>query len=130
MVKRKNKIVEKPHFRNEAEEAKWLSSDVGQDFLERKARESRRRGTIYAAERTPEVLALAAREGKAIRYERDPAKLQKLIDQAKAKSGTKMIALRLPIADLDAAKQIATKHGVGYQVLLKEIIHDALGRAS
>lgn len=130
MAKAKTRPTEKPHFKNEAEEAEWLSSGAGQDFLERKARESRKRGTIYAAERTPEVLALAAREGKGIKYEKDPAKLQRLIAQAQAKSETKMIALRLPVADLNAVKSLAAKNGIGYQVLLKEIIHDALVQAS
>ena len=75
-------------------------------------------------------MSVPGSQGKTIHYEKDPAKLQALIDQARAKSRTKMISLRLPVDDLDTLKRLASKHGVGYQIVLKEIIHAALQQAS
>jgi len=38
------------------------------------------------------------------------------------------IALRLPAPDLDKARQIACSKGIGYQTLLKMIVHEGLQR--
>lgn len=83
-----------------------------------------------------EGLALAKRTGRPVRFvnglavrRTDPEKVAALLARAKEKQ-TEPISLRLPIADLEEAKRLASKHGVGYQTLLKQIIHEALGRAS
>ena len=38
------------------------------------------------------------------------------------------IALRLPAPDLDKARQIAERKGIGYQTLLKMLVHEGLQR--
>ncbi len=41
---------------------------------------------------------------------------------------TKSVTMRLPVADIDRARQLATRRGTGYQTLLKTLLHDALKR--
>ena len=130
-----------PHFESEAEEANWLSSPEGMRFLMRKQREARKRGTIRIEGRSNEDfrkgMDLARSTGKSVKFVNgldvtptDPAKLREILNRVKAKSEMKMIALRLPVADIEAAKRLASKHGVGYRILLKEIIHAAVQQAS
>lgn len=126
MAKEKKIVNRIPRFQSEAEEADWWASEAGQRFAERKHRENKKRGTIYAAEQTIEVLEQSKREGKTIRYVSDPVKLAALISREKAKAETESIALRVPVADLAAAKRIAARSGIGYQTLLKAIIHEAV----
>jgi predicted DNA binding CopG/RHH family protein len=42
--------------------------------------------------------------------------------------------MRLPVQDIERARQLAGKRGVGYQTLIKSLLHDSLkremGRAS
>jgi predicted DNA binding CopG/RHH family protein len=78
----------------------------------------------------------AKSEGRAVRFKNgmhikptDPAVLQELMDRVKAKQ-TQAVSIRIPLADLDAAKKIAEKIGIGYQTVFKDIIHEGLKRAS
>ncbi len=59
----------------------------------------------------------------------DPKTLQRLMEQAK-ETATRAISIRIPIADLERAEQIAGKTGVGYQTVLKRAIRVGLGKAS
>ncbi len=43
---------------------------------------------------------------------------------------TKNGSLRLPVTDIDRARKLAAKRGVGYQTLIKTLLHDALKRES
>lgn len=43
---------------------------------------------------------------------------------------TKSVSVRLPVADLERARKLAVKKGVGYQTLIKTLLHDALKRES
>jgi predicted DNA binding CopG/RHH family protein len=52
----------------------------------------------------------------------------RLLEEAKS-NATRSISIRLPIADLEQARQIAEKTGVGYQTVLKQAIRDGLKRA-
>ena len=54
--------------------------------------------------------------------------LEQLMDDAK-RNATRSISLRVPIADLEQAQQIAEKTGVGYQTVLKQAIREGLKRA-
>ncbi|MEO8660827.1 MAG: hypothetical protein ABI693_20315 [Bryobacteraceae bacterium] len=45
-----------------------------------------------------------------------------------SKAGTIQIALRLPGPDLDKAREIAERKGIGYQTLLKMLVHEGLQR--
>ena len=46
-----------------------------------------------------------------------------------ARSGSVQIALRLPSPDLARARAIAERKGIGYQTLLKMLVHEGLRRA-
>ncbi len=50
------------------------------------------------------------------------------MQQAK-ENATRAISLRVPIADLERAKQIAEETGVGYQAVLKRAIREGLRKA-
>jgi len=49
------------------------------------------------------------------------------MEQAK-QNATRAISIRVPIADLEQAQQIAKKTGVGYQTVLKQAIREGLKR--
>ncbi len=40
----------------------------------------------------------------------------------------KSVTLRLPVTDIDKARQLAAARGIGYQTLIKVLLHDALKR--
>jgi predicted DNA binding CopG/RHH family protein len=88
-----------PVFASEAEEAEWWASADGRDFLR-----SQPLGTKPAR---PAGSKLVAKFTKA-------ASIQ--------------IALRLPSPDLAKAKEIAERKGIGYQTLLKMLVHEGLQR--
>jgi predicted DNA binding CopG/RHH family protein len=41
---------------------------------------------------------------------------------------TKSVTMRLPVADIEKARQLAALTGTGYQTLLKTLLHGALKR--
>lgn len=43
---------------------------------------------------------------------------------------TKSISVRLPITDIERARQLAAKRGVGYQTVIKALLHRALKHES
>jgi predicted DNA binding CopG/RHH family protein len=43
---------------------------------------------------------------------------------------TQSITMRLPVQDIERARGIADKRGIGYQTLIKSLLHDALKRAA
>ena len=43
---------------------------------------------------------------------------------------TKNISLRLPVTDIERARKLAQKRGVGYQTIIKTLLHEALKRES
>jgi predicted DNA binding CopG/RHH family protein len=88
-----------PNFANEREEAKWWASAAGRRFVKEQAM------------RPPEE---APRGSKLV------AKL--------ARADSVQIALRLPSPDLAKARAIAERKGIGYQTLLKMIVHEGLQR--
>ena len=58
----------------------------------------------------------------------NPAVLKTLLEQAKA-NATRPVSIRLSVADIELAKNIASKRGTGYQTVLKEAIRYGLKRA-
>ena len=58
----------------------------------------------------------------------DPQLLERLMQEAK-RNATRSISLRVPIADLEQAREIAERTGVGYQTVLKQAIREGLKRA-
>jgi hypothetical protein len=97
----------------------------GQRYSSRRFEEIMRSGKIIdteartLAEARP-ALEEAERIGGAVRFKKgldikrtDPAILEDLMDRVKAKQ-TRAISLRLPVSDIEAAKAIAEKMGIGY----------------
>jgi predicted DNA binding CopG/RHH family protein len=41
---------------------------------------------------------------------------------------SKSVTVRIPVTDLDKARQLAEAKGIGYQTLIKVLLHDALKR--
>ena len=40
----------------------------------------------------------------------------------------KTVSIRLPVADIERARAMAAKEGIGYQTVLKRAIHEAVTR--
>ena len=43
---------------------------------------------------------------------------------------TKSVSVRLPVTDIERARKLAEKRGIGYQTLIKTLLHEALKRES
>jgi predicted DNA binding CopG/RHH family protein len=73
----------------------------------------------------------ASDEGRAfLKRQKEPAKKRKgspLVAKLGG-AGSVQIALRLPSPDLAKAREIAVRKGIGYQTLLKMLIHEGLQR--
>jgi len=95
------KRIEKPKFKNESAEADWWASAKGRNYVEQRSAEAKAAG---------------------IKFRRSPL-LEKI-----QKKATVQIALRLPQADLAKAREIAEHKGIGYQTLIKMLVHEGLRR--
>ncbi len=93
------KTILPPTFANEDEEATWWASPQGRDFLKQKS---------------------AAPQTKV-------AKGSPLAGQLN-RTASVQIALRLPRPDVEKARILATRKGIGYQTLLKMLVHEGLQR--
>lgn len=99
-TKKRNPAPSKaPRFKNEDEEAKWWAGAAGRQFLERQS--------ATASARKPKGSPLVAAINRA-------ASVQ--------------IALRLPAPDVAKARKIAGHKGIGYQTLIKMLVHEGLQR--
>jgi hypothetical protein len=90
-------ISKPPKFTNEDEEAKWWASPAGREFLGRQ----------------PSAGTTKKRKGSS------------LVSGLNGSSSVQ-IALRLPAPDLAKAREIAERKGIGYQTLLKMLVHEGL----
>ena len=99
MEKRKTLTVRVPQFANESAEAEWWASADGRKFLKAQPAQQQKK--------VPVGSTLVAKLGKA---------------------NSVQIALRLPSPDLAKAREIAERKGIGYQTLLKMIVHEGLQR--
>jgi predicted DNA binding CopG/RHH family protein len=88
-----------PEFESEAQEARWW--DEHKDLVE-------------------ENLIAAMRDGTTQR-----GSAQRLSKEARA---SKNITIRMPLADLERARQLSAKKGLAYQTLIKMLLHEALDR--
>jgi hypothetical protein len=93
------KTIKPPTFTNEDEEATWWASRQGREFLKQKSAEPQRKG----------------------------AKGSRLVGQLN-RAPSVQIALRLPGPDVEKARELATRKGIGYQTLLKMLVHEGLQR--
>lgn len=105
-----------PEFKSEAVEADWYATAEGRQHTRRQFEKALRDGTI---QRNPHGMPVK---------QTDPAILQELMEQAKAKA-TRLIGIRVPVLDLERAEAIAQQRGVGYQAVLKEAIREGLKKA-
>jgi len=97
----KKKPIVMPKFVNEAQEADWWASREGREFVKQKAAGTGKIG------RAPRGSGLVGRLNKAVSVQ---------------------IALRLPEPDVAKARELATRKGIGYQTLLKMLVHEGLRR--
>src|SRR5713101_3440870 len=97
-----------PRFKSDAEEADWYATPEGRRQTEREFARAVRAGTL-------------SRSAGLKAAKTDPKVLERLLEQAK-ENATRAISIRVPIADLERAKQIAETAGVGYQTVLKKAI--------
>lgn len=97
---RKKPII-MPKFVNEALEADWWASPEGREFVKQKSAATGKKGARPRGSR--------------------------LIGQMN-KAASVQIALRLPEPDLAKARELATRKGIGYQTLLKILVHEGLRR--
>jgi len=97
----KKKPIQIPKFANEAEEAGWWASRQGRQFVKENA-------------------APPAKTGA-------PLKGSRLVGQLNRVASVQ-IALRLPELDVAKARELATRKGIGYQTLLKMLVHEGLRR--
>src|SRR3954453_10353917 len=93
------KAIQPPKFANEDQEATWWASRQGRDFLKQKSAGPQKKG----------------------------AKGSRLVGQLNRKASVQ-IALRLPGPDVERARELATRKGIGYQTLLKMLVHEGLRR--
>jgi predicted DNA binding CopG/RHH family protein len=90
-----------PKLKSEDQEAKWWASPKGRKFL--------KRHSAMQASKNRKGSTLVANLNRARSVQ---------------------IALRLPAPDLAKAREIAARKGIGYQTLLKMLVHEGLRRES
>lgn len=92
---------EMPKFKNRSEEADWWASRAGREFVKQKSAEATARGI------QPRASALVEKANK---------------------DRSVQIAIRLPAIDIEHARKIAGRKGIGYQTLMKMLVHEGLAR--
>ena len=100
--------------KSKPEEADWHASPEGRRQTQREFERALKDGTLVHSPGTP------------IRRT-NPDILKTLLEQAKEKA-TRPVSIRLSVADIERAKDIASKRGTGYQTVLKEAIRHGLKR--
>ena len=93
------KTIKPPTFKSEDEEATWWASHQGREFLKQKSAEPQKK----------------------------VSRGSRLVGQLN-RTASVQIALRLPGPDLEKARELATRKGIGYQTLLKMLVHEGLRR--
>lgn len=96
------RTAEIPKFKTERAEAEWWASKAGRSYVKRKSRALHANGARSAG--------------------------SPLVAQLSRKAKSTQIAIRLPEADIAQARKIAERKGVGYQTLLKMLVHEGLRR--
>ena len=95
------KSLQMPSFKNESEEADWWASAEGRAYVKQRSAEARSKGAKVSG--SPLVAKLSEKRSV-------------------------QIAIRVPGADLARARKLADRKGVGYQTLLKMLVHEGLAR--
>ena len=106
----------KSEMESAAAAAAWYATPEGRRQTQREFERAIKRGDILRSKGSTIPLT-------------DTKLLTELMEKAKAKA-TKAISIRLPVADLERAKQIAAREGGGYQTVLKRAIRAGLRKVS
>jgi histidinol phosphatase-like enzyme len=109
------KSTEVMKLKANAEEAEWYATPQGRRQTQQQFARALKDGTL--------IRSTGSKIAKT-----DPRVLEQLMEEAK-RNATRSISIRVPIADLEQAQQIAEKTGVGYQTVLKQAIREGLKRA-
>jgi predicted DNA binding CopG/RHH family protein len=88
-------------FKSASEEADWWASRAGREYVKQKSVEAQSEG--------------------------NKARGSSLVAKMNRKSSVQT-AIRLPEADLAQARRLAERKGLGYQTLLKMLVHEGLAR--
>ncbi len=104
---RKSKRI--PKRKSKTEETDWYASAEGRRQTQREFERALRKGTVI-------------RSGGSRISRTSRSVLEKLLEQAKS-NATRPVSIRLSIADIELAKNIAAKKGIGYQTVLKQAMH-------
>ena len=99
MQKPKKQLMKLPKFTSGDAEATWWASAEGREFVKRQSAA----GTPGKQKGSPLVVTLN-------------------------RTSSIQIALRLPAPDVAKAREIAARKGIGYQTLLKVLVHEGLRR--
>ena len=97
------RTAEIPRFKSESAEADWWASRAGRAFVRSKSAEAKSQGLVMRGSRL--VAALSKNKPRSVQ-----------------------IALRLPATDIEQARKIADRKGIGYQTLVKILVHEGLVR--
>jgi predicted DNA binding CopG/RHH family protein len=100
------KQVDIPKFRGESEEADWWASRAGRDYVKLRSTE------------------VQSRDAQTKRTKPAGSRLVRQL----AQKNSVQIAIRIPEGDLAQARKIATRKGIGYQTLIKMLLHEGLHR--
>jgi len=116
----------------------YLHSPEGRAAESEFVRESRKKPVVYVDEKlTPSELAALGERSRARVVLNNgigakpnrPNLVEELIARVEAqKTKTEMIALRMDVSDLELARRIAEDTGIGYQTIIKDILHEGLQR--
>jgi hypothetical protein len=98
------RTIEIPKFATESEEAEWWAGAAGRNYVKGKSRAMLAKGVQPAG--------------------------SDIVAQLNRKKKSTQIAIRLPEADIVQARKIAERKGIGYQTLLKMLVHEGLHRES
>ena len=98
-VKKEKQVAKVPMFKSEDEEATWWESADGREFLKHQSS-----GNTLQKKKGSTLVAGLSR------------------------TTSVQIALRLPAPDVAKAREIAGRKGIGYQTLLKMLVHEGLRR--
>jgi predicted DNA binding CopG/RHH family protein len=99
MNTQKRNLIRPPKFSSEDEEAAWWASKEGRAFVKKQS--------VSGSPRKKDGSSLVAN----LRH-----------------ASSVQIALRLPAPDVEKAREIAGRKGIGYQTLLKMLVHEGLRR--
>jgi predicted DNA binding CopG/RHH family protein len=90
-----------PKLKSQSEQADWWASRAGREYVKQKSAEAQSKGIKV---RGSSLVATMNRKR------------------------SEQIAIRLPQGDLAQARKLAERKGIGYQTLLKMLVHEGLAR--